>query len=123
MSRAHADKTQRRHRQINFRVTDDDRARLSVDAVRAGLKLPAYCEMLVMRGRVELAPTTVHRMEPALFAELRRIGNNLNQVAHATNSGLPPHVGDTVKALRDLLHALLRDDLLRRRIDGLNKGG
>ena len=114
-----ADKTQKRHRQINFRVTDDDHARLSVDAHRAGLKLPAYCETLILGGKLEIPESKLHRMEPTLFAELRRIGNNLNQVAHATNSGLPPHVGFTVKALNDLLALLLRDDLLRRRIEAL----
>ena len=119
MPRASADKTQKRHRQINFRVTDNDHARLSIEALRAGVKLPAYCEMPVLDRKVKITPTTIHRMEPALFAELRRIGNNLNQVAHATNSGLPPHVGFTVKALNDLLQALLHDDLLRRRIEAL----
>ena len=92
MPRAHADTTQKRHRQINIRVTDGDHTRLSTEARQADLKLAVYCECVLLRRKIEIAQTTLHRMDPALFAELRRIGNNLNQVAHAINSGLPPHL-------------------------------
>lgn len=119
MPRVRTQLTQKRHRQINIRVTDDDHARLSADARRAGLKLTAYCEVLMLRRKIEIANTTVHRMDPALFAELRRIGNNVNQVAHAINAGLPPHLVLAANALNGVLHTLLRDDLLNRRIEAL----
>jgi len=119
MPRAHADTTQKRQRQINFRVTDETYACLLADARRAELKLAAFCERVILKRKIEIAQTTLYRMDPALFAELRRIGNNLNQVAHAINTGLPPHTGYAAKALNDLLQLLLRDDLLHRRIEAL----
>ena len=119
MPRARAQPTQKRHRQINIRVTDDDHARLTAEAKRVGLKLALFCEMLLLKGKVELAQTTIHRLDPALFAELRRIGNNVNQVAHAINAGLPPHLTLTAQALNGVLHTLLRDELLNRRIEAL----
>lgn len=121
MPRIPASQAQRRNRQINIRVSDADYERLSLAALKLGLKITAYCERRILRGRiaVEIAETTVHRIDPALFSELRRIGNNLNQVAHALNSGLPPHLGMTARAMNDLLQALLRDDLLSRRIKAL----
>lgn len=119
MPRARVQQTQKRHRQINIRVTDDDHARLTRDALRAGMKLTGYCEILLLNPKVEIAQTTVHRMEPVLFAELRRVGNNLNQVAHAINSGLPPHQLLAAQALNGVLQTLLRDELLNRRIEAL----
>ena len=119
MPRAHADTTQKRHRQINIRVTDGDHTRLSAEARKADLKLAVYCEVILLRRKIEIAQTTLHRMDPALFAELRRIGNNLNQVAHAINSGLPPHLMLAAQSLNAVLHILLRDELLNRRIETL----
>jgi hypothetical protein len=110
--------SQRRNRQINIRVTDEDHARLAMAASKIGLSLTAYCERLVIRPRrrIEIAQAVRHAIDPALFVELRRIGNNLNQIAHALNSGLPPHLGMTARSLNDLLQALLRDELLARQL-------
>ncbi|MDX2287217.1 MAG: plasmid mobilization relaxosome protein MobC [Hyphomicrobiaceae bacterium] len=121
MPRIPARDAQRRNRQINIRVSDADYERLLIAATKLGLKITAYCErrLFAKRIEVEVAETVLHRLDPALFAELRRIGNNLNQVAHALNSGLPPHLGMTARAMNDLLQALLRDDLLSRRLKAL----
>ena len=119
MPRTTADTTQKRHRQINIRVSDDEYARLAYEASRASMKLTSYCLTIMLDRKIEIAQTTLHRMEPALFAELRRIGNNVNQIAHATNSGLPPHVLFAAQSLSSILHVLLRDDLLNRRIEAL----
>ena len=119
MPRTKADTTQKRHRQINIRVTDDEHARLVSEARRAGMKLGSYFLDVMLNRKIEIASTTIQRMEPALFAELRRIGNNVNQIAHATNSGVPPHVLFAAQSLSGVLHVLLRDDLLNRRIEAL----
>jgi Bacterial mobilisation protein (MobC) len=112
---------ERRNRQINIRVTDADHARLSLAAQRANMKLTSFCELRILRpnGKIEFAQTMLHKMDPALFAELRRIGNNLNQVAHALNGGLPPHVMFAARTLSELMNTLLRDELLARRIEAL----
>ena len=50
------------------------------------------CERLVTQGKLEVIPAANAELHPALFAELRRIGNNINQLAHAANGLLPPDV-------------------------------
>ena len=119
MPRVKTQPTQKRQRQINIRVTDDNHARLSDEAARAGMKLTGYCELRILKSKVEITQSNIHRMDAALFAELRRIGNNVNQIAHAINSGLPPHLQLAASTLNGLLHALLRDELLKRRIEAL----
>ena len=82
-----------RTRMVGIRLTDDEYGqRRLADARGAGLSLSGLCERLVCDGKVEPAShgSGYRQMHPALIAEWRRIGNNLNQVAHVVNSGLPP---------------------------------
>ena len=109
----------KRTHQISFRVSEEERSRLEAEANRAGMKLAPYCQSVALKRRLTVATVTFHRMEPALFAELRRVGNNVNQIAHAINSNLPPHVQFAAQSLNAVLQTLLRDDLLNRRIEAL----
>lgn len=61
----------------------------------------------------------VNRSDPALLYELKRIGNNINQIAHAVNTGLPPSVTLTVQSFRHLFEALTDDVEFRRRLDAI----
>lgn len=86
------DASQNRQRIIKFSVswTPEERAELDRRAAEAGLSVAAFIRAAALgdagiRARrrpivdaVELAKT---------HAELRRIGNNLNQIAHALNIG------------------------------------
>jgi hypothetical protein len=58
-------------------------------------------------------------MDPVVFAELRRIGNNINQIAHATNSNLPTDVMYSWKSMNQLLSTLLTDEILSQKIAAL----
>ena len=44
------------------------------------------------------------------------IGNNLNQLTHAANAGLPPHAKSLTKTLQELIAVLLENDLTGPRI-------
>jgi Bacterial mobilisation protein (MobC) len=79
--------------------------------------MSSLCEQLVNKGKVEVNGASMHRpMDPALFAELRRIGNNANQIAHALNSNLPPDVQMAWRTARDLLHAIARQELFLQQV-------
>lgn len=109
-----------RTRTVTIRLTPDEYLRRSVDAREAGLSVSGLCERLVCDGKVEARVNGGHRpMDPSLFAELRRIGNNANQIAHALNSNLPAHVGLAWQTVNDLLHALMRDEMLSQQISTL----
>lgn len=61
----------------------------------------------------------VNRADPAVLHELKRIGNNINQIAHAVNTGLPPDITFTVQSFRQLFEALTDDVEFRRRLDAI----
>ncbi len=111
----------RRTETIAFRVTPEDRARFEEAASEAGLSLSTFLTSLTdrrldrLRTHLDEIRATQAYQEPAgrqpvppeLLAELRRIGNNINQIAHAVNSGLPVDTRRLVqhmKALLDLIH-------------------
>ncbi|MGE3702859.1 MAG: MobC family plasmid mobilization relaxosome protein [Hyphomicrobiaceae bacterium] len=82
--------------------------------------MSGLCERLVLEGKVDMATRPSYRaMDPALFTELRRIGNNINQVAHATNSNLPTDVMFAFRSVNQLLTALLGDELLSQKLHAL----
>ena len=58
-------------------------AALAIKARSAGLTVSALCERLVTQGKFEVVSAAHPELHPALFNELRRIGNNINQLAHA----------------------------------------
>lgn len=101
-----------RSKQVLIRLTPDEYLRRSVDARKAGLSVSGLCERLVCDGKVEPGTLAGHRpMDPAVFAELRRIGNNANQIAHALNSNLPADVQFAWRTAKDLLGLLARLEL------------
>jgi hypothetical protein len=94
-----------RTKQVLIRLTPDEYLRRSVDARKAGLSVSGFCERMICEGKVEEAPGYL-RLEPTVFAELCRIGNNVNQIAHALNGNLPPYVTDAYRQAQDLLRML-----------------
>ena len=104
-----------RSRTVTIRLTQDEYLRRSVDARKAGMSVSGFCERLVCDGTVEVSRAH-EAMDPALFNELRRIGNNANQIAHALNSNLPPDVQFAWRTASDLLRTLGREEMFVQRI-------
>lgn len=82
-----------------FRLTDTAAAQLARVADAHGLKPAVFARQVVVReiGTVMKLPPVQRRiMNAELFrsaiAELSRLGNNLNQIAHASNRGEPPRL-------------------------------
>jgi hypothetical protein len=116
--RTHAKAT--RSRMVCIRMTDEDYALKAAQAKELGLTVSGLCEQLVLTGKVDMSARPAYRaMEPALFTELRRIGNNVNQIAHATNSNLPTDVMFAWRSVNNLMSALLSDELLSQKIAAL----
>lgn len=79
---------------LSIALTAAERASLEARAASAGLRPAVYLRQAALAG----AAAVDRRVDLArLHVELRRIGNNLNQVAHAANSAL---AGDEHPAVR-----------------------
>lgn len=79
---------------LSIALTASERALLDARAASAGVRPAVYLRQAALVG----AAAVDRRVDLArLHVELRRIGNNLNQVAHAANSAL---AGDEHPAVR-----------------------
>ncbi|WP_366785788.1 MobC family plasmid mobilization relaxosome protein [uncultured Hyphomicrobium sp.] len=94
-----------RSKTVTIRLTPDQHLRRSMDARQAGLSLSGLCERLICDGKVEAAPGYL-KLDPAIFAQLCHIGNNVNQIAHALNGNLPADVVDAYRQAQELLRLL-----------------
>ena len=103
-----------RARQILIRVTDQHYADLSLKADTAGMTISGLCARLVEHGKVVVTTDSTALPLP-LINELKRIGNNLNQLAHAANAGLPPSQRQMAADFRDLLDTIEQNELLSSR--------
>ena len=102
---------------VSLRLTEADYLRLKLDSSWTGLSVSGLAHKLVREGRIEVSQSDIPApLSPALMAELKRVGNNLNQIAHALNSNLPPDVQYTVKTLSQLIQLLGQDEILNERL-------
>jgi len=103
---------------VCIRMTDDDYALKVTQARELQLSVSGLCERLVLEGKVEMSARPSYKaMDPALFTELRRIGNNINQIAHAVNSNLPPDLLMACRSIEALLTTLLSAELVQQKSD------
>ena len=66
-------------------LTAAERAYVGELVSRSGLPEAEFCRRTILRQRVAARPVTAG--SEAVAYELNRIGNNLNQIAHAANMG------------------------------------
>lgn len=127
------DPTNRTNRVV-VRLTDEERATLEREARAAGLSLSDFVRSRTLGGRRGArrgpsAKTAMKRaasplpsssgpaytaMNPVLFAELSRIGNNLNQITRAFNSGFDIDRGEVVRLVARAWQTMLRDEVTAR---------
>jgi Bacterial mobilisation protein (MobC) len=92
MARPQKQSDQHRQYRLSVRVTADELAVL-LDRVReAGVDRSNYLRQAILVTRVSTSRTT--KADPALIAELNRIGVNLNQMTRTTNGTgrVPPEL-------------------------------
>lgn len=73
-----------------------------------GLSLSEYVRAIMNRAKVRVVAVA----DPEHLAELKRQGNNLNQLMHAINGGFPVEAA-RVEAVLSSLHALYRREIER----------
>ena len=86
-------------------MTPAELADIERQALTAGLATAEFVRRCVL-GRQIIAARS--RLEDAAIVELIRVGNNLNQIARATNSGHPPPTAELRAALDQFRGALER---------------
>jgi hypothetical protein len=102
---------------VSLRLTEADYLRLKLNSSWVGLSVSGLAQKLVREGRIEVVQSDIPApLSPVLMGELKRVGNNLNQIAHALNSNLPPDVQYTAKTLSQLIQLLGQDEILAERL-------
>lgn len=86
-----------RSAQVHLRLTADEAARMRARAEASGLGLSAYIRRAALSGG-EPAPVADARELRPLYAELRRCGSNVNQIARALNTYGAEGAGDAAVA-------------------------
>lgn len=78
------DEAKTTRRQVNFRLSEEEAAKVMRSAENAGLSLSAYVKKLAVSSKVK--PMVIDREQGRrLIAELGKIGSNVNQIAKVAN--------------------------------------
>ena len=78
--------TKTTRRQVNFRLSEEEAAKVMQAAENAGLSLSAYVKTLAVSSKVK--PMVIDREQgKQLIAALGKMGSNLNQIAKVANQG------------------------------------
>lgn len=85
----------KRSETLTIRLTRSEKARLINKAQRAKMSVTDYLVTVSERTEIHLPPDTV-----PIVTELKRIGNNLNQIAAKVNSGVT-YVGNLAEVIEN----------------------
>lgn len=77
--------SENRTKQIHLFVTERESALIKSRAQASGLGLSAYIRRCALSGNAPSPATDARDLKP-LYTELRRCGNNVNQIARALNA-------------------------------------
>ena len=106
--------TSPRDHQLNLSLTAAELNGLRIQAAAAGQRLVEYGRNVLLNGhRIRRTAPTQSRDYRLLHAELRRIGNNLNQIARRLNAldmPLPAGFDVLLRDIRTLLDRSAADD-------------
>lgn len=98
-----------RDHQLNLSLTQAEFEQLRSRADAVGLRLVAYGRALLLRERAVLAAAERRSgPERLVQAQLRRVGNNLNQLVRHLHMTKEPVPSDLETLLRDIREALER---------------
>jgi hypothetical protein len=110
--RSGSEKRQRGH-VARIRLDDAEQVKLEELADASGLSIGAYlraCGLKSAGVRAKRRPSVDRELLARANADLNRVGNNINQIAHALNSGRDPPLllADAMMDLRGVLTAIRR---------------
>ena len=108
-----SDKRQRNKRR-SVRFTADEFNRIAAKADNSGLGFAAFLRAAALDGdagpRSQRRPPADHKALRQLLGEVGRIGNNINQIARALNSGEKaklPALDEALRAYADIRNRIL----------------
>jgi hypothetical protein len=110
----HGSEKRARTRHLTIRFTPDERASIDGDAARAGLTSGSYARDVLLAApppRQVRRPPVERQQLVRLLGALGYIGNNVNQLARAANSGEEVDDSEMRAALTDLRS--MRDAVLK----------
>jgi hypothetical protein len=110
--RSHRDET--RTKIISARLTHDTYELISEHAERLGLTRAGYVEHLIENRPLKIVRGQMDELSVPLINELKRIGNNLNQIAHARNAGSDIDPSHFHTVLADIIRVICRNEMTRR---------
>ena len=73
---------ERRDAVLSIRMSHEQRAEIAQRAHGAGMTDSGYAATVLLKRKPTIIVPEYRQIDPSLFNELRRIGNNLNQIAH-----------------------------------------
>jgi len=106
-----SDKRQRNKRSY-IRWTSDEFNQAAAKADNCGLSFAAFLRAAVLDGdtgaRAQRRPPIDHKALRQSLGEVGRVGNNINQIARALNSGEKANLPELQEVLRDCIDVLNR---------------
>jgi len=105
----HGSEQRERQKSVRARVTETEYAAIEERARAAGLSTAAYlraCALGDSGPRAKRAPTVNGELLATALADLNRVGNNLNQIAHHLNAGGHPDRAKMADARAELIACL-----------------
>lgn len=97
----------RRNRQFNVGLTEAEERTIHERAAQSNMRPVDYGRMKLFGGRTKPeAEGRTHKLDPLFYAQLSRLGNNLNQIArklHLQGHPAPVSLEPLLAQIRDLI--------------------
>jgi len=101
-----------REYQLNISFTEAEITDLRLRANAAQMRLVEYGRLLLMRKTSAPIVPPVAQIDRIAFEQLKRLGNNLNQIARVLNATRNPPPEDLAALLNDIRRVLNRGAIL-----------
>lgn len=107
----------KRTKVVSARITHETYDLITQHAEKLGLTRAGYVEHLIEDRPVKIIRPVTDELPITFLNELKRVGNNLNQIAHARNSGhhVDPRHFRTV--VTEIVATICSNEVLRRRYE------
>jgi len=99
-------------RHVIFRLTQTEYDQLEALATRAGMRVNALAKRLTRQANRRIVIQLTRRHDPAFIAQLKAIGNNLNQLtfrSHLTGE-ISPNVEKLCDEIRRMVMSAIQED-------------
>lgn len=117
MARQRTHEDAARTKMVSVRLRPERYDALTAEAEKLGITRAAYVEHLIENKVVTLDVLHPDGLPVPLINELKRIGNNLNQLAHAANAAKMPSEAALTASWNEIISVMISDEQLARRYE------